>query len=397
MRNFSPPLRHLPGHGRRRRHRRRRVPRGADPRHRRDRHRPPLHGEGGRGARAPCRSASTIYWADGTPDGNQLGLEDREPVTSIEEVPQPVSDAVIATEDQSFWTNDGIDLGAVFRAFLTNVMSGEIEQGGSTITQQLVKNRILTPKRDVNRKIKEIEDALRLNEKFSKEKILEEYLNTVYFGSELLRHQGGGASGSSSRLRERLPVRAARARRSTELTIGEAALLAGLISNPEGNNPFTYPDRADPAPGRRAARRGRAGVHHAGRGRRRQQRAAPDRQRRRRSTAPEQLPRRRGPGPAPQDDPRSATRAKERRDKLLKGGLEGLHDVRSAAAGDRARTPPTNRQAGRPGRRLGVVAGRDRPGTGAVQGNGRRPRLRRHQYQHRDHRPAGARPVPRGR
>ena len=71
----------------------------------------------------------------------------------------------------------------MFRAFLTNVTSGKIEQGGSTITQQLVKNRILSSKRDVNRKIKEIEDALRLNEKFSKNKILEEYLNTVYFGS----------------------------------------------------------------------------------------------------------------------------------------------------------------------------------------------------------------------
>ena len=70
----------------------------------------------------------------------------------------------------------------MFRAFVTNVTSGGIEQGGSTITQQLVKNRILSPARDVNRKVKEIEDALRLNEKFSKKKILEEYLNTVYFG-----------------------------------------------------------------------------------------------------------------------------------------------------------------------------------------------------------------------
>ena len=66
----------------------------------------------------------------------------------------------------------------MFRAFLKNVTSGQIEQGGSTITQQLVKDRILTNKRTVNRKVKEIEDALRLNEKFSKKKILEEYLNT---------------------------------------------------------------------------------------------------------------------------------------------------------------------------------------------------------------------------
>ena len=99
------------------------------------------------------------------------------------DVPLSLQNAVIATEDRTFWTNDGIDLGAVFRAFLTNVVSGEISQGGSTITQQLVKNRILTPKRDVHRKVRELEDALRLNEKFSKQKILEEYLNTIYFGS----------------------------------------------------------------------------------------------------------------------------------------------------------------------------------------------------------------------
>ena len=74
-----------------------------------------------------------------------LGLEARDPITDIDEVPKPVIDAVIATEDRSFWTNDGIDLGAVFRAFLTNVTSGRIEQGGSTITQQLVKNRSSRP------------------------------------------------------------------------------------------------------------------------------------------------------------------------------------------------------------------------------------------------------------
>ena len=117
---------------------------------------------------------------------DELGLQDRQNVTYSElagsQGGQRVINAVISTEDQTFWTNDGIDLGAVFRAFVTNVTSGGIEQGGSTITQQLVKNRILSPARDVNRKVKEIEDALRLNEKFSKKKILEEYLNTVYFG-----------------------------------------------------------------------------------------------------------------------------------------------------------------------------------------------------------------------
>jgi penicillin-binding protein 1A len=183
---------------------------------------------------------TTVYWSDGTKLGT-LGLLDRE-VVPLTEVPDRVQNAVIATEDRTFWTNDGIDLGAVFRAFLTNVVSGEINQGGSTITQQLVKNRIVGAKRDVNRKIREIEDALRLNEKFSKEKILEEYLNTVYFG------QGSYGIKAAARRFFTTPDPNAlfgfRGKEMSELSIGEAALLAGVIQSPEGNNPFSYPDRA---------------------------------------------------------------------------------------------------------------------------------------------------------
>ena len=173
---------------------------------------------------------STIYWSDGSTSMGTFGLESRDPIRTLNEVPKLVVNAVIATEDRSFWTNDGIDVGAVFRAFLTNVTSGKIQQGGSTITQQLVKNRILTPKRDVNRKIKEIEDALRLNEKFSKEKILVEYLNTVYFGSGSY-----GIKAAASRFF---------GKSLDQLTIGEAALLAGVISNPTADNPFDAPDVA---------------------------------------------------------------------------------------------------------------------------------------------------------
>ncbi len=176
---------------------------------------------------------SYVYWADGT-YMDELGLQDRQTITFQELYGSVggrlVINAVIATEDQTFWTNDGIDLGAVFRAFLSNVTSGEIQQGGSTITQQLVKNRILSPARDVNRKVKEIEDALRLNEKFSKKKILEEYLNTVYFGQNSY-----GIRSTSYRFFNK-PV--------DQLSIGEAALLAGVIANPEGTNPFRYASRA---------------------------------------------------------------------------------------------------------------------------------------------------------
>jgi membrane peptidoglycan carboxypeptidase len=177
---------------------------------------------------------SFVYWADGTPMG-ELGLQDRQNTTYGELAGTPgglrVVNAVISIEDRTFWTNDGIDLGAVFRAFVSNVTSGSIEQGGSTITQQLVKNRILSPARDVNRKVKEIQDALRLTRKFSKRKILLEYLNTVYFGQNSY-----GVKSAASRFFNGKAL--------GDLTIGEAALLAGVISNPEGNNPFRFPQRA---------------------------------------------------------------------------------------------------------------------------------------------------------
>jgi membrane peptidoglycan carboxypeptidase len=183
---------------------------------------------------------TTVYDVTGNTVIGTLGLQDRQPIT-FDEVPARVLNAVIATEDRTFWTNDGIDVGAAFRAFLINLSSGRIEQGGSTITQQLVKNRILTPKRDVHRKVKEMLDALRLNERFSKQKIMQEYLNTVYFG------QGSwGIKSAASRFFYTTDPGSSilRGKNLDELTVGEAALLAGLISNPEGNNPFTYPDRA---------------------------------------------------------------------------------------------------------------------------------------------------------
>jgi penicillin-binding protein 1A len=177
---------------------------------------------------------SFVYWADGSPMG-ELGLKDRQEVTYQELAAttggRRVIDATVAIEDRTFWTNDGIDLGAVFRAFWSNFTAGSIEQGGSTITQQLVKNRILSPARDVNRKFKEIQDALRLTRKFSKRKILEEYLNTVYFGSNSY-----GVKSAAARFYD--------GRAIGDLTIGEAALLAGVIANPENNNPFKFPARA---------------------------------------------------------------------------------------------------------------------------------------------------------
>ena len=180
------------------------------------------------------KQRSTVFDAASNVIG-VLGLENREDAR-LEEIPKLIQDAVIAVEDQTFWSNDGVDLNATVRAFLKNLTSGEIEQGGSTITQQLVKNRILSKKRDINRKVREIILALRLNEKYSKREILEQYLNTVYFGQ--------GSYGVKSAV-ERFFLTAdpgstlPRPKRMDEITLAEAALLAGLISNPEGNNPFS--------------------------------------------------------------------------------------------------------------------------------------------------------------
>ncbi|MFA5882975.1 MAG: transglycosylase domain-containing protein [Acidimicrobiia bacterium] len=183
---------------------------------------------------------STVYDAAGNQIG-VLGLENRQNAT-LDEVPQVIIDAVVATEDKTFWTNEGVDLQSVVRAALKNLTSGEIEQGGSTISQQLVKNRILSPKRDLNRKIREVLLAIQLNKDYSKREILEQYLNTVYFGQ--------GSYGIKSAV-ERLLIKPDPASPLgfhitglNEVSVGEAALLAGLISSPEAYNPFLHPEKA---------------------------------------------------------------------------------------------------------------------------------------------------------
>jgi membrane peptidoglycan carboxypeptidase len=180
-----------------------------------------------------------VYDATGTQIG-KLGVQDREPV-ELAEVPQVLINAVIDTEDKTFWKNPGVDVSGVSRAFVENVTSGEISQGGSTITQQLVKNRILGNKQDLQRKAKELILAYRLNDKYSKREILKQYLNTVYFGQ--------GSYGVKAATR-RFFLTAdpgspfPRGKALSELTVGEAALLAGVIRNPEGDNPFVHPDQA---------------------------------------------------------------------------------------------------------------------------------------------------------
>ena len=97
-------------------------------------------------------------------------------------MPKILQDAVIATEDRTFWTNDGIDIHSVFRAAIANVSSGSDRAG--RVDDHPAARQAADPdlRRDVNRKVKEIVLALRLNKEYSKKEILQQYLNTVYFG-----------------------------------------------------------------------------------------------------------------------------------------------------------------------------------------------------------------------
>ena len=176
-----------------------------------------------------ARRADEVYDSNGD-YLDTLGLRDRRPA-KLSEVPKSLINAMITIEDRTFYDNAGVDLQSMVRAFVANVDAGGVEQGGSTITQQLIKNRVFkNPKRDLDRKIKEAALAIRLNDEWSKNHILEEYLNTVYFG------QGSyGVKAAAERFfgtpLEKLrpgPVRAARR----------------AHPNPEGTNPFLHPNEA---------------------------------------------------------------------------------------------------------------------------------------------------------
>ena len=178
----------------------------------------------------------------------------RTDIGDMELIPQTVRDAVIAIEDERFHQHDGIDLKGILRAARSNVSSGEISQGGSTITQQYVGNVFLDrSEQTVTRKIREIFMALRFEQNFTKQFILLRYLNWVYFGN--------GAYGIEAAAREYFGAPACEApaisadgtptaRQSRvclkvgELTLAQTALLAGLIQRPSSLDPYLRPENA---------------------------------------------------------------------------------------------------------------------------------------------------------
>jgi membrane peptidoglycan carboxypeptidase len=179
----------------------------------------------------PLAQTSRIYDARGELITTLHAGEDRR-VVPLSRIPESMLDAAVAIEDQRFWTHRGVDLKAVARATYVNLTTGGVQEGGSTITQQYVRNAFsaVGRERTLARKLREASLAWQIEEEHSKEWILEHYLNTVYFGE--------GAYGIE---------RAARTffgKPAPELTLPESALLAGLIAGPERWDPVQRPVQA---------------------------------------------------------------------------------------------------------------------------------------------------------
>jgi len=162
-------------------------------------------------------------------------MEDRVPV-SLAAVPQVLVDAIIATEDKTFYSHAGISIRGTMRALIQDIRSGSLVAGGSTLTQQLVKNFYLNHDRTFRRKAQEALMALLLEMRYSKEEILEAYMNEIYLGQNGSVQIAGVEQASQVYFGKKV----------TYLTLGEAATLAGLIRSPNVLAPTRNPQRAKP-------------------------------------------------------------------------------------------------------------------------------------------------------
>ncbi|BCX15892.1 MAG: hypothetical protein KatS3mg098_121 [Candidatus Parcubacteria bacterium] len=162
------------------------------------------------------RSGEILLW--------EIHGEQNRTVVPSEEIPDYAKKATVAIEDQGFYNHSALDLKAIFRALLKNIITGNFSQGGSTITQQLVKNVFLTPEKTLKRKIKEIILAYWIEKNYSKDQILTQYLNQIPYGSN--------AYGIESAAKMFF------GKKAKDLTIAESAALAALIQSPSYYSPW---------------------------------------------------------------------------------------------------------------------------------------------------------------
>ena len=178
---------------------------------------------------APLATRSVVYGRDGTVLTAFHSEEDRV-LVPITEVPAHVVRAVLDAEDERFFEHGALDPRSILRAAASNLEAGRVVEGGSTITQQLAKLELLTSTQALDRKVREAALAVRLEDQFTKTQILDRYLNKVYFGN--------GAYGLQAAAQRYFT------RNLQDLTLGQGVLLAGLIRDPVGADPFMNPNAA---------------------------------------------------------------------------------------------------------------------------------------------------------
>lgn len=178
----------------------------------------------------PLAARSVVFAHDGTALGVLHSEEDRI-LVPIDQVPPHVLRAVLDAEDERFLEHSGLDARAIVRAATSDLKAGRVVEGGSTITQQVVKLELLTSTKDLSRKVKEAALALQLERQMSKSQILDRYLNRVYFGN--------GAYGLQAAAQHYFRANV------QELTLAQGVLLAGLIRDPVRTDPFTDPTAAE--------------------------------------------------------------------------------------------------------------------------------------------------------
>ena len=154
--------------------------------------------------------------------------------TRLEEVPRLLVETLLEVEDKDFYQHAGISLRGISRAMIANIKAGRTVQGGSTLTQQLVKNLVLTRERSFSRKIQEAMMSLLLEIHFTKDQILEAYINEVYLGQEGSRAIHGFSLAAYHYFNRPLK----------ELSISQVSMLVGLVKGPSYYDPWRYPERA---------------------------------------------------------------------------------------------------------------------------------------------------------
>ena len=178
---------------------------------------------------------SIVYAADGSRLGYIQSDEARTTV-KINQIPQDLQDATVAIEDERFYEHGGVDLEGIVRAASENIEAGEVKQGGSTITMQLVRNLYIEdPDRDIERKIKEAKLAEELEDELSKREILEQYLNSASYGTVNGRTAVGVEAAAQIYF----------SKPAKDLTMSESAMIAGLPQSPSLYNPLQNASAAE--------------------------------------------------------------------------------------------------------------------------------------------------------